>query len=126
LEQLLREFEEQTGGRRYEPLPPRPAPESGRSSRLQFAPPPPAFEPSFSDRIEPLLQPLRARVEQAEMTFAERRLQLDEEHRQRMAQAEAELAARQRELDGRDDLVRARRAMWNVDTKSSQASRRAH
>jgi hypothetical protein len=119
LDELLAEFERETAqARTHAPVrfeaPPRQS--RGRSSGLSFLPPPPVNEPSFNDRVEPLLQPLRERVEQAEMSFAERRLQLDEEHRFRMEAAEAEIAKRKEALDVRDDVARALLSLRNVDT----------
>jgi hypothetical protein len=76
-------------------------------SRLSFAPPPPVFEPTFHDRIEPLLAPLRERVEAAELSFHERQLLLEAEHERRMAEVEEA-----RKL--RDDIVRAQMAINNV------------
>jgi hypothetical protein len=98
LEDLLREWDAQTGGPRYEPLPLPVRPETGHAQRsngkLQFSTPPIVQELSFGERMEPLLAPLRERVEAAETHFYERQLILEEQHRAKMAEAEAALARR--------------------------------
>jgi hypothetical protein len=100
------------GGDSHEPVfVAQPIPEPPRG-RLSFAPPPPAFEPTFHDRVEPLLQPLRARVEAAETAFYERQLMLEQEHEAKMAEAEEALSMR-------NDIERAVMALNNVSTAPS-------
>jgi hypothetical protein len=111
LEDLLREWDAEAGGPRYEPLPPA-RPQAGHArntGKLQLAPPPIVREIGVMERLEPELQTLRGRVVQAELTFYERQLQLEEQHRLKMEEAEQALSRR-------DDIVRAKASLVNVST----------
>jgi hypothetical protein len=110
LEDLLREWETETHSHYSQPPQHAPAAHAQRGNgRLAFAPPPPVHEPTFNERVEPLLQPLRQRVEEAELGFYEHRIRLDEEHARRMQEAEEALSRR-------DDIVRAKASLHNVST----------
>jgi hypothetical protein len=113
LEEILKEWDEQIAGP-PEPILAAPPVSERRAGRISFSAPPPAFEPTFNERVEPLLQPLRERVEVAEASFYERQLLLDAEHERRMAEVEEAWKLR-------DDVVRAQMAVNNVSTAPAPA-----
>lgn len=86
------------------------APENGnplpQPERITFhAPPPAPAEPTFEQRLEPLLQPLRATVDQARQAYEKARLEAD----QRDAM--------------RTDVERAAAAVRNVSTEPPRLQR---
>jgi hypothetical protein len=112
LQALLDEWAAETAHSHYEPLPPPARPQAGHArntGKLQFAPPPIVREIGVMERLEPELQTLRGRVEQAELTFYERQLQLEEQHRLKMEEAE-------RALSRRHDIELAHASLRNVST----------
>jgi hypothetical protein len=114
LEELLKEWDEQTAVP-HEPIPVAPpVGERPRAGRLSFSPPPAVFEPTFNERVDPLLQPLRQRVEDAETHFYERGLLLEQEHAARMAEVEEAMKFRH-------DIEAAHAAIHNVTTAPSPA-----
>jgi hypothetical protein len=85
LEDLLREWETETHSHYSPPPQHTPAAHAQRSNgKLAFSPPPIVREIGVMERLEPELQALRGRVETAELSFYERRLQLESEHQAKM------------------------------------------
>jgi hypothetical protein len=109
LNDLIAEWEAESRAHYSQPPQHPPAAHARGNGKLEFSTPPIVQELSFGDRIEPLLEPLRARVQEAEHGFYEHRLRLDEEHARRMQEAEEALSRR-------DDIVRAKASLHNVST----------
>jgi hypothetical protein len=108
---LIAEFERQTS-HVHEQIPVAlPVAERPRNGRLAFsAPPPTPAEPSFLERTESALKPLRERVENAEYLYKARSVELEEAWEQKMAEAE-------QALKRRHDLEAAMASIHNVSTQ---------